>query len=343
MSYKIQENDNWKKLESETVNYIFNKNNGFTATWGKTLDDDPNWCQYGPMILDIEVSTICRGPGGKLCKFCYKSNTPNGKNMSFETFKNIIDKMPKTLTQVAFGSDAQCESNPDIWKMMEYCRSKGIVPNITVADISDEVADNLAKYCGAVAVSKYDDKDLCYNSIKKLTDRGMNQINIHYMISEETYDSAIDMINDYNNDPRLEKLNAIVFLSLKQKGRGTSFNVLSQDKFNILVDKLIENNVSFGFDSCSAHKYITYIKDKPELEKTKVYIEPCESSCFSSYIDTDGDFYPCSFHENIDDFIKGISVIKCDDFIKDIWNNAKTETFRKKLLKNNRECPIYKI
>jgi SAM-dependent methyltransferase len=199
---------NTKKLRtcrSEGYNFIFNKTNGNFARWGKTLEDDP---QVAPMneILDCEITTICHGVPNKdgiktPCAFCYKSNTPKGKNMSFETFKGIIDKMPWTL-QVAFGADSECTSNPDIWKMMAYCRKKDIVPNITVANISDETADELTKYCGAVAVSRYFNKDICYDSVKKLTDRGMKQINIHALVSNETYDlvCAFDVIEHVADD-----------------------------------------------------------------------------------------------------------------------------------------------
>lgn len=36
-------------------------------------------------------------------------------------------------------------------------------------------------------------------------------------------------------------------------------------------------------------------------------------------------------------------VLNCNDFIEDIWNNKKAEKWRKKLLDNNRNCPIYNI
>ncbi|MCK5020897.1 MAG: hypothetical protein KAS32_28005, partial [Candidatus Peribacteraceae bacterium] len=191
MTYEIHENDSVKALTSPEINYVFDKNTGFSAVWGKTRDDDPDWSPYGPFIADIEITTSCKGPGGKLCKFCYKSNNPVGDYMSLDKFKRVFDKLPNTLQQIAFGVDAQCESNPDTFQIMEYCRNNGVIPNVTVADISDDVADNLSKLCGAVAVSRYDDKDYCYNSIKKLTDRGMDQVNIHMMISSESYNQAL--------------------------------------------------------------------------------------------------------------------------------------------------------
>jgi hypothetical protein len=143
--------------------------------------------------------------------------------MSFETFKAVLDKFPKVLTQIAIGADSHATSNPDLWKMMEYSRSIGITPNITVADISDETADLLIKYCGATAVSRYTNKDLCYDSVKRLTDRGMKQCNIHMLVSLETEDMVWETLKDRLVDPRLEKLNAIVLLSLKKKRQGQEF------------------------------------------------------------------------------------------------------------------------
>lgn len=88
-----------KVLKSPEYNYAFCLGTGKLMRWGKTNDDDPEFCKYGPEIADIEVSTICH----RNCNFCYKSNSSVGKNMSFETFKHIFDMMPQTLTQIAFG------------------------------------------------------------------------------------------------------------------------------------------------------------------------------------------------------------------------------------------------
>lgn len=246
--YTIKIKGDEKFLISKDYNYFFNKKTGFFARWGKTKDDDPDYSPFGPEIADIEVTTKCDGINGKVCSFCYKANTPNGINMSFETFKGIFDKLPNTLTQIAFGADSHAASNPDLWKMMEYCRDNGVIPNITVADITDETADKLAKYCGAVAVSAYFEQDIdaCYNSVKKLTDRGMNQINIHCFISEETYKDAMVLLNDVKSDIRLSKLNAIVFLSLKKKGRGVKYNTLSNDKFKTIIDKCMSEILISG-------------------------------------------------------------------------------------------------
>lgn len=338
------ENDYVKVYRSEDFNYNFLKRNGYTELWGKTKEDDPVIAPM-PVILDMEITSICSGPGTDgPCKFCYKSNTVNGKYMSFKTAKNILDKMPKQLTQVAFGVDAKCESNPDWFNIFKYVRELGFIPNVTVADISDETADKLASVCGAVAISRYENKEYCYNSVKKLTDRGITQTNIHIMISKQTKHQVFETLEDIKNDPRLAKLNAIVFLSLKKKGRGKSFECLTSDEFKEIVDKAMSLKVNFGFDSCSAHKFLKSIENIEKYKHLSVYCEPCESSCQSSYINEEGIYFPCSFAEkSCEDWMEGLDVVNCNDFVNDIWNNEKTNKFRKMLLENNRNCPLFEI
>lgn len=346
----LENQGKYKFLRSEDMNFIYDLETGFTATWGKTKQDDPDMCIFGPLIADIEVTTSCKGPrdekGNNIpCNFCYKSNTSNGINMSFETFKTIFNKLPQTLTQIAFGADAQCESNPEIWDMMKYCRENKVVPNITVADISDEIADKLSEYCGAVSVSRYSNKNCCYDSVKKLTDRGMNQINIHQMLASQTYEQTLETIHDIKNDERLSKLNAIVFLSLKQKGRGKKFDQLTQEQFKNIIDTCMKENISFGFDSCSGPKVTQSLKDIPKFDTIKQFIEPCESTLFSFYASAEGKYYPCSFCE---DQMEGTLITEETDFYKDIWFSKISNSFRTKLLNNKdenqcRNCPVYII
>jgi len=339
-----------RTLRTKDYNWNFDTLTGTFARWGQTFQDDPHWSPMGPEILDIEVTTQCKGPGGKLCSFCYKANTPSGKNMSYKTFKNILDKMPNNLMQIAFGADAQCTSNPDIWKMMEYAREKNIVPNITVADIDDNVADRLSRICGAVAVSRYANKNICYDSVKRLTDRGLKQTNIHIMVSEETKKQVLETLKDYiKKDSRLKDMNAIVLLSLKKKGRGSSHTPLDQEEFNNIVNYALDNNVPIGFDSCSAHKFLNAIKGHDKEQQMTMCTEPCESfGMFSSYINVDGHYFPCSFCEGShDEFIEGPNVAECNDFLTDVWNSDKIKAWRGYMSKrkdnNNFNCPIFTV
>ena len=93
------ENEYVKSCKSSDYNYTFHKKTGFFARWGKTEEDDPQWGP-APEILDLEISTSSKCSGK--CKFCYKKNSDGqiDHNMTFDEFKKILDKMPKTNTKL---------------------------------------------------------------------------------------------------------------------------------------------------------------------------------------------------------------------------------------------------
>ena len=333
-----------KLFKTKDYNFIYNKVDGFFARWGAKFEDDPQWSPFGPEIADIEISS---GECSGRCPFCYKSNGENGgkaQNMTLDQFKQLFSKLPKTVGQIAFGI-CDVTTNPDFFSIMEYARSKGVVPNYTCNGhyVTDEVAQMTAKLCGAVAVSLVD-KDLSYDAIKKFTDAGMTQVNIHYMLSMETYERAFKIAEDISSDPRLAKMKAIVFLQYKHKNPKSPFHsMVSHENYKKLTEYCQKLGVKFGFDSCSANLFLESVKDNPQIEMFKTVAEPCESSCMSSYINWEGKFYPCSFCENVPGWTEGIDVLNCTDFMKDVWLSDKVKTFREKLLANNRNCPIYDI
>ena len=342
---KILENKKYKKLKSKECNYIFNKQTGFMATWGRTPEEDPDYSPYGPLILDIELSTKCK----RACSFCYKSNTKNGKSMSFEVFKSIFHKINRAVTQIAFGIGSISECN-DLWKIMEYCRNNSynyVVPNITINgdDLTEEHADKLVELCGAVAVSRYD-LETCYNAVKKLSGKGLNQTNIHQILCKETLNDCFQTITDWK-DGKIEGLNAIVFLLMKPKGNRNKLHKLENaEDYKRLINYAFDCDAPIGFDSCGAENFLIAVKDRDNYKDLETLSEPCESSLFSGYINVDGDFFPCSFAENA----KGISVLKCENFINDIWFHKDIIKFRKELLDTAktsevgcRSCPLYDL
>lgn len=356
-AYTILESTDHKHFRSEYYNYSFNKLNGYFMRWGRTQEENPYRSNFGPEIADIEVTTICPGPGDKLCNFCYKANDPDGYNMTLDQFKMVFNKLPKTLTQIAFGADAGAVTNPDLFDMMWYSRDNGVIPNITVADITDETADKLAAVVGAVSVSfyKHAGKDYCYNSVQKLTDRGVTT-NIHFMISKETVGFIDELIEDIKTDPRLAKLNATVLLSLKTKGRGEKFLQCSQAEYTEVIQKFFDNEIAMGSDSCGAMKFLNAIKGRPDFDRIKDFIEPCESGKFSTYIDAKGKVYPCSFMENIEWNPSSISDVKAfdllteeytkDNFVDTIWNSMELMYFAERSSCSNctgEGCQVYKI
>ena len=330
-----------KVYKSKDYNYLFDGHTGFFARWGKTLQDDPEWSPVGPEIADIEISTICHGVGAP-CAFCYKANNPNGKNMTLETFKRLFAKLPKNLTQIAFGI-GDIDSNPDMLAIFEYSRENNVIPNVTMngARMTKHWAKRFAEVCGAVSVSRYH-KDMTYDTVKLLTDAGLEQVNIHQLVADHTYETCLQLLKEVETDPRLEKLHATVFLAAKAKGRGTWLKPLELAKFKNLVAYSLEHGIKIGFDSCSAPKFLAAIKGHPQEKILSMSCEPCESGLFSAYINVDGEYYPCSFTEGEKE-IRPINVLECDDFIDDVWNHPDTKMWRKRLLKGCRACPMFRV
>jgi len=329
-----------KRVKSPGYNYVFDSEKGLFIRWGKTKDDDPLFSPVGPEILDLEMSTICP----RACEHCYKSNTNEGKMMTFSTFKDIFQKFPKTLTQIAFGIGSFREAKSELLAMMEYCRANSynkVVPNVTVngEDLTTEDYQALAKLCGAVSVSFYD-KDNCYRAINALTQNGLSQANIHIILSEETLPLCYEVMDDFHNDARLSMLNAIVLLLLKPKGkRNVLHPVQDMGKIKDLIDYAFEHDVPIGFDSCTAPMFLKSVEHREDFKDLSMTAEPCESfGLFSAYVNVDGDYFPCSFAEGEGDWKEGMSVVDCKDFLKDIWYSEKLDGWRKKSLALSSEC-----
>lgn len=324
-----------RELRSENYNWSFNTNTGFFVRWGKEIEDDPQFSPFGPELLDIEVSTVC----SRACPWCYKSNTKDGENMDIDTFRKILDKLPENLTQVAFGV-GDIDANPDLWDMMEYCRDRNVVPNITIngQKMTRESYKNLAKFCGAVAVSYYDKFD-CSAAVENLSDAGIKQVNIHYLLAYETIDNLFGLMKEHTSR-YWRGLNAIVLLMVKPKGSRNRYHRPNFQQFKQVVDFAIDNDIRLGFDSCSAPMFLEAVKDKPTFKMYKTVAEFCESSLFSYYVNVNGIGFPCSFTEGE---MKGVDVQNSNDFINDVWDHKITKEFREKLLKNKRNCPQFRL
>lgn len=352
VTYVIIEDEQTKICDASDGSYHFrfNKETGRFLRWGHTEEEDPTYLPLGPEILDLEISSgKCSGS----CPFCYKGNNASKElhNMTFETFKKVINKLPKSVCQIAFGI-CDINSNPDFFKMMEYARNNGIIPNFTTSgnDMTEEIADKVSKLCGAIAVSIYQkDKNIGYNTIKMLTDRGMTQINIHAFTSKESLSFVKEIMQDSLNDERLKKLNAIVFLGVKPKGKAKDkFNPLSMEEFGYIVEECIKKNIRFGFDSCQANKFQKWVENSSFhsiIKKKMIQLcEPCESfGMFSSYINDKGYYFPCSFCEGEGEFKEGFNVLTCSDFTSDIWNSTLIEKYRNMMIDCGRNCPFYNV
>lgn len=365
--YTLHDQEVWYVLECKyskfvnnnefTYNYYYNKITGETFRYGQTVDCNPEMCNLGPEILDLEISVNgCPTIGGANCKYCYKNNTNAAPiNMSFETFVEIISRFPKNLSQIAFGITGM-ETNPDFPKMLQYCYENGITPNYTTsgAGITKEklrdpnsqirkVIDATSKYCGAVAVSCYTgNKELCYNTMKLLhaASLGRLHINMHIVLSKDNMNHIFDVLQDIK-DGKLQLMRNVVFLRIKPVGRAAKMDTsLSIQEMAQVIDYCDNFNIGYGFDSCSAMNAIEIYKKQERFDLIK-YCEPCESSKFSSYINVKGEYWHCSFCENLAGH-SGIDVLNYDN-INSIWLGGEIEKFRNPENRVSKSCQAFDL
>lgn len=330
-----------KKFHKPDYNYSFDMVSGAHYRWGKTVKDDPSWCPYGPEILDIEIASgHCNGA----CPWCYKGNSISKYNeyMPFDLYTKVFSKLNlETLTQIAFGITS-ISANPDMWKIMEFTRSNGIIPNYTTNGIqtTDRIADLTKELCGAVAVSVYPHtKKVAYEAIRKYLDHGVGQVNMHFMLSEETLPFLYEVLEDIKNKhPLIDGMNAIVLLQYKDKNPNAHFHSPSFLKFKEVVDYCYNEKINFGFDSCSSAMFMKSVASYPDAERLISMVDNCESSLMSFYIDYKGLAYPCSFLQGIGEWEKGINVATCSSFMDDVWFNPRVVAYREKLLSSSKGC-----
>ena len=249
------------------------------------------------------------------------------------------------LLQLAFGI-TNLTTNPELLKICAFAQKIGITPNITCHGrdvVSDAFMKALCDMCGSIAVSKYD-KDLTYNFIERLAYNGARQINMHLLVSEETYDDIIETFKDVKTDKRLQYLDCIILLFLKQRGRGEGYHRISEEKADAMFDFALDNNISIGFDICSSHRFCSFVnKYQNKMKNFPNLYDFCDSACFAGYTNTLGEYCPCSFVERNGIWAESPNVLECHNFIDDIWNGEKNNLYRSVLIGKDKYCIYYDV
>ena len=337
--------------DSHTYHCFFSKANGLNIRFGKTVDEDPNVCELGPEIADIEVVTgSCPKVSSENCSWCYKNNTSApGKAMTLSEFQKVVGSFPKNLSQIALGITG-VKSNPDLEAMLRWLKSEGIIGNLTLtgADLDDHMAEVLAENCGACAVSCYDKaKELCYSTIKKLHDTAKDKlhrdmhINMHIVIADFSIGHVMDVLNDIK-DGKVPGLRSVVMLHAKPVGRAANLDCsLSKANLKKVIEFCLGNSISFGFDSCNGANVEEVLVEMGRADLCSS-IEPCESGRMSIYVNVSGKITPCSFVEHVFES-EAIDLLKDDVAVEQIWLKDRMLNSFRSCSKCSRSCPIYSL
>ena len=278
----------------EGYNFLGVQETGVTFRWGKNFHENPYMAPW-PELADISISNYCTNG----CSYCYRESSENGKFMSLDEYKFVLEQLTSkeygSVFQIAIGGGEPL-LHPDFNQIIQLTRKYGIIPNYTTSGkfFNKENIQTTREFCGAVAISWDPYRDL---STEELSDIGLYLLkngigaNIHYVFSEQTAETAAEILNGTHDD-QLQNFNSIIFLTYKPTGRAKKSATIKSDKplksFLNLVDNPI-TNLKIGFDAC----FVPVLFRTTDVDID--FIDSCECGFFSVYINEDLDVTPCSF------------------------------------------------
>jgi hypothetical protein len=322
-----------KYYSNDDYQMYFNTESGFELIRGINGKPDP-FCLDMPALLDVGIMGHCKNK----CDICYQGHDKEN-HMELDNFKFIVDQCHSHTNQIALGGRGDPNHHPNFKEIVEYCRSKQVVPNYTTSgiDLTDEQIE-ISKLCGAVAVSDYS-KDFTYDAIRRFQTAGI-KTNIHFVFTCKSAFKAFSFLkghNPWNDNVDLDKLNAVIFLLFKPVGKGSLHEELrpSKDQLQTFSDLALNNKAisKVGMDSCLAN----HIEVPKNME---FFITTCEAARQSAYISPSMEMIPCSFMD------KGYSAnLQKYEFgrrtLFSVWKLFDTfQQVRKKLKLNPKKCPL---
>ncbi len=287
-----------------------------------------------PSVLDIEPTTRCN----LKCKMCQVPNGYFGKiDMSFDDFKSIIDQFPH-LIRIKLQGMGEPFLNKEIFRMIEYAASKGIVVGTTT---------------NGVLI----DEDMC----RKILNSGLSEI--YFSIDGATKQTFEDIRTGANFDVVIENMKRLVKMKGTAKTPLIAVWFVSMKENIHELPQLVTLCKDIGVQRLTAQLDICFWGKKDLEEKVRHYMlgenielqhiqraealarehsiafivnqeklppgKLCDWPWSSAYITAEGKVVPCCL----------IADAKMVNFgslrgegIKTIWNNPSYRAFRKSLL-----------
>ncbi len=295
------------KLESnQNYCYWFNYYTGksITIEKGKVYYHKP-----GPHLLDVSITNRCN----RCCDFCYRKSNKSGTDISLKDYQLILDNAQKCrVQQIAIGG-GEPTLHPEFCNFLKMTRDCGIIPNYSTngENLTREILLQSKVYCGAVAISIYDDIYEYETIIKHFLDFGI-KLNLHFILRADKIEEYILLLN---KPPMwISKINAIIFLNYKPANGNHSLCFKNCPLG--LLSRFFESISLFeacgiGFDTCSVSFICKYLDIDNSL------YDFCEAGRKSAFINEKLEVFPCSFYQNSMDSLKSAT-------LKDIWNNSNT-------------------
>ena len=314
-----------RKKHDKINNYIA----VFNPTTGEYLRLGNATFSQSPDLIDIGIMGECKAGKIGLCAkagvSCYQSGTAKFlENMPLKLYQSIIEQAKDYVFQVALGGRGDPNHHENFAEILRIARENEIVPNYTTSGygLTDEQIQLTKQYCGAVAVSWYDETH-SQKTIDRLINAGVTT-NIHYVLNRQSISKAKVLVDKLD-----KKINAIIFLLHKPVGLGTTAEIPTAEQMRTFLgwaDEWVLAGKNIGFDSCCVSAIINHTQNI-----NRQTVEPCEAARFSMYINAQGIATPCSFDQ-------GGGVDLHHSTILQAWDSDYFEKYRQKFKQSCTDC-----
>lgn len=336
----IHKKNQKKYIISKNCNCVVDLNTNSFIRCGNTLSEVPSAGELE--YIDMEMTNIYTET------FEHQYKTKFFKKhltfMTFKSFRNIISKLPKSLNHINLLVDPKCETNPDIWKILYYCKRIGITTSMIVDDIDFDKAKRISQYCKSVSVNLHENKNICLNTIERFIYHGV-MTNLNVLVSKETHHLIVNTLYNYENDYRLKGLNSIFFVGLKKAENWQYYNKMDLQNFKRIIEHMTKRNIPFGLDPSLSSYFIE--KNKNHISQYhNMLANQCESFTFYAYIDVSGWVFPCKYYIPDIQHMIGFNIFEVKSF-EEMWNEKYIGKIRKMFIRKNekgiRVCPLFEI
>lgn len=283
-----------------------------------------------PVSLSIEPAAICQ----LRCPECALGSNQlirSNKLMDFDLYKRIIDEVGPNLLYLLLYFQGEPFLSPTIFDMITYANTKNIytATSTNAQNINQTVASKIVK-----------------SGLKKII------ISLDG-VTQETYET-------YRVGGNLNKtLQAIEFINAEKKAQNSRFPAIELqmivfrhneheiEAFKKIAQKMKVQKITIKTAQIynytektelipTIKKYSRYKTINGNWELKKKLHNRCLRMWQSAVITTDGELLPCCFDKNADFSYGNLNKYS----VKELWNNDKALSFRKRILSNRKSIDM---
>lgn len=349
-----------KKQINDDITAYFDKKFGFMEIHDRTdntyirkfrkTTNEESFRRSFPMTLSISIVGGCKARDACYLDCCAgKREYYPSKNMSFESFKKIIDEgSHKGLLDIILTGSGDPNDHPNFEQFVMYAKGKGlhITCNTTGYTMTPKTVNFFEKNINKVEFNLLYGEENSLSVFESLLSSNIN-VSLSILISSLTIDTATDFLrsgvlefNEFGKNIRFRgnnaigKLDSISLRLYKRKGLGMLCGCLTEERKDDIKSliSLLKKKKTFTntlLEPCF-NKLFTAVNKKPFEQ-----IPSCECGRYTAYITENMVMLPCEF-ANVEMYGESLY----DKSIEDVFNGKKFLSFREDY-KCGLHCRLY--